>query len=94
MAHICPQGPIVEIGSFRGKSTVFLARGMKHSNTLTAIDPHAMTESGKQISWKKRIDSLNGEAERQNINTSWEAFNRTLRDWEIILGMFRRQLFV
>jgi hypothetical protein len=29
LASLCPQGPIVEIGSFRGKSTVFLANGMK-----------------------------------------------------------------
>jgi predicted O-methyltransferase YrrM len=40
LAHECPDGPIVEIGSYKGRSTVFLANGMKDSNTLVAIDPH------------------------------------------------------
>ena len=39
LAKLAPEGPIVEIGSFRGKSTVFLASGMKDSNRVFAIDP-------------------------------------------------------
>ena len=40
LARECPDGPIIEIGSFKGRSTVFIARGMKPSNTLFAVDPH------------------------------------------------------
>ncbi len=37
------QGTIVEIGSYRGKSTIFLAKGSKRGlgNTVHAIEPHA-----------------------------------------------------
>ncbi|MCG6873118.1 MAG: class I SAM-dependent methyltransferase [Gammaproteobacteria bacterium] len=36
-------GPIVEIGSYRGRSTIALARGSRHGagNLVFAIDPHA-----------------------------------------------------
>mgnify|MGYP001195863318 CR=1 FL=1 len=74
LAHLCPGGPIVEIGSFKGKSTVFLARARKTSNTLTAIDPHLLTYAGDD---RDRDRSFRNEA------TSWDAFQETLRNWDL-----------
>jgi predicted O-methyltransferase YrrM len=39
-------GSIVEIGSFRGRSTIVLARGARPGVTVTAIDPHAGADRG------------------------------------------------
>lgn len=74
LAQICPPGPIVEIGSFKGKSTVYLAHGMKPSNSLTAIDPHLSTLAGSR---KDREVSADGE------QTTWEPFNQVLREWNL-----------
>jgi len=74
LARICPDGPIVEIGSFKGKSTVFLAVAKKETNSLTSIDPHILTVSG---------DKRDREAECTSEKTSWDAFNGTLNDWNI-----------
>lgn len=43
-------GEVLEIGSFCGKSTIFLALGCKQSGTIVhAIDPHkAISEGGKE----------------------------------------------
>jgi hypothetical protein len=72
LAHLCPAGPIVEIGSFRGKSTVFLASAMKETNSLTAIDPHQFSPT------KGGGDS---QADEKEGETSWEDFQRTLLAW-------------
>jgi predicted O-methyltransferase YrrM len=41
-------GTIVEIGSFRGRSTIVLARGADPSVEVVAIDPHAGNDRGPQ----------------------------------------------
>lgn len=74
LAHICPPGPIVEIGSFKGKSTVYIAHGMKDTNTFTAIDPHLSTLAGSR---RDREATADGE------QTTWEPFNTVLRKWNI-----------
>lgn len=45
----CPAGgAIVEIGSFRGRSTIVLASAAAAGVTVTAIDPHAGNDRGPQ----------------------------------------------
>lgn len=41
-------GTIVEIGSFRGRSTIVLASAADHSVDIVAIDPHAGNDRGPQ----------------------------------------------
>lgn len=41
-----PDGDIVEIGSFRGKSTIVLARAAPEGAAIVAIDPHAGNDRG------------------------------------------------
>lgn len=45
---VAPGGRIVEIGSFRGRSTVVLARAADPTVELVAIDPHAGNDRGPQ----------------------------------------------
>lgn len=48
-ASSCPaDGEIVEIGSFRGLSTIVLARHAPDGAAVVAIDPHAGTDRGPQ----------------------------------------------
>ena len=48
-ARHCPEGgTIVEIGSFRGRSTVVLAASAPPSASIVAIDPHAGNDRGPQ----------------------------------------------
>ncbi|HXH55689.1 class I SAM-dependent methyltransferase [Iamia sp.] len=47
-ARVVPGGRIVEIGSFRGRSTVVLGRSADRSIELVAIDPHAGNDRGPQ----------------------------------------------
>lgn len=51
-------GRIVEIGSFRGRSTIVLAHGAADGVEVVAIDPHAGTDRGPQ-----EIDGYAAEAE-------------------------------
>lgn len=46
--QVAPGGRIVEIGSFRGRSTVVLASAAAEGVELIAIDPHAGTDRGPQ----------------------------------------------
>ena len=43
-----PEGTIVEIGSFRGRSTVVLAKAAPEAAALVTIDPHAGNDRGPQ----------------------------------------------
>ena len=43
-----PDGEIVEIGSFRGKSTIAAPSGACVASTIVAIDPHAGNDRGPQ----------------------------------------------
>jgi predicted O-methyltransferase YrrM len=74
LAHLCPPGAIVEIGSFKGKSTVYIAHGMKLSNAFTAIDPHLSTLAGSR---RDRAMTSDGD------QTTWQPFNHVLREWNI-----------
>ena len=52
------RGPIVEIGSFRGRSTIVLARAA--NGPVVAIDPHAGSDRGPQ---EIAADAARGEAD-------------------------------
>lgn len=47
-AAVPPNGCIVEIGSFRGRSTIVLAAAAGPAVSVVAIDPHAGTDRGPQ----------------------------------------------
>lgn len=66
--RVDPGGRIVEIGSFRGRSTVVLARSADAEVELVAIDPHAGNDRGPQ-----EIDGFIDEAAEDH-----EVFNRNL----------------
>jgi hypothetical protein len=46
--RVPPGGRIVEIGSFRGRSTIVLARAAAESVEVVAIDPHLGSDRGPQ----------------------------------------------
>lgn len=47
-ASVAPGGRIVEIGSFRGRSTIAIARAAPDGVEIVAIDPHAGNDRGPQ----------------------------------------------
>jgi len=47
-AGVAPGGRIVEIGSFRGRSTIVLASAAPEGATVFAIDPHAGNDRGPE----------------------------------------------
>ena len=53
-----PGGRIVEIGSFRGRSTIAIARSAPEGVEIVAIDPHAGNDRGPQ-----ELEGFAGEAE-------------------------------
>lgn len=68
-ARACPPGGrIVEIGSFRGRSTIVLASSAPADVEVVAIDPHAGNDRGPQ-----EIEGYETEAEADN-----EVFRRNL----------------
>ena len=68
-ARACPPGGrIVEIGSFRGRSTIVLASSAPAGTELVAIDPHAGNDRGPQ-----EIEGFEAEAA-----TDHDVFNRNL----------------
>ena len=70
-ARACPPGGrIVEIGSFRGRSTIVLASSAPEGTEIVAIDPHAGNDRGPQ-----EIEGFEAEAA-----TDHEVFNRNLAD--------------
>ena len=62
-------GPIVEIGSFRGRSTIVLRRAAPADVEVVAIDPHGGGDRGPQ---EISADAARGEAD-------YEAFHANLR---------------
>lgn len=66
--RVSPGGRIVEIGSFRGRSTIVLGRSAEASVELVAIDPHAGNDRGPQ-----EIDGFVDEAAEDH-----EVFNANL----------------
>lgn len=68
-ARRCPEnGTIVEIGSFRGRSTVVLASAAPDGAAVVAIDPHAGNDRGPQ-----EIEGFAAEADSDH-----QAFERNL----------------
>ncbi len=65
-----PGGRIVEIGSFRGRSTIVLASAAPPGVDVFAIDPHAGNDRGPQ-----EIEGFADEAATDN-----EVFNRNITD--------------
>jgi len=65
-----PQGTIVEIGSFHGRSTIMLASATPTDANVLAIDPHAGNDRGPQ-----EIDGYEAEA-----NEDHETFVRNVAD--------------
>ena len=65
MAAACTQGPgaIVEIGSFKGKSTIMLAKICQHYGlgSVVAIDPHNFNSQELQIHRSEQTPSTFGE---------------------------------
>ncbi len=61
-ARACPPGGrIVEIGSFRGRSTIVLSASAPEGTEIVAIDPHAGNDRGPQ-----EIEGFAAEAETDN----------------------------
>ena len=69
-ARVPAGGRIVEIGSFRGRSTIVLASAAADGVEIVAIDPHAGNDRGPQ-----EIDGYAAEAA-----TDHEVFNRNLAE--------------
>jgi predicted O-methyltransferase YrrM len=67
--QLTPPGQIVEIGSFRGRSTIVLSRAVADGIQIVAIDPHAGGDRGPQ--------EIAPEAERGN--SDHELFNANLQ---------------
>ena len=63
-------GTIVEIGSFRGRSTVVLARAADDGARVVAIDPHAGSDRGPQ---EIGADHVRGDADHQAFTANLAA---------------------
>lgn len=67
-AGVSPPGRIVEIGSFRGRSTIALAHAAPAGVEVVAIDPHAGSDRGPQeISADARRGDADHDAFRANL---------------------------
>src|SRR5690349_21357425 len=67
-ARVPDGGQIVEIGSFRGRSMIVLARSATSAGTIVAIDPHAGNDRGPQeISGYEDAAALDHEAFNRNL---------------------------
>jgi predicted O-methyltransferase YrrM len=63
-------GTIVEIGSFRGRSTVVIARAAAPGAAVVAIDPHAGSDRGPQ---EIGADSVRGNADHEAFTANLAA---------------------
>ena len=61
---VAPPGRIVEIGSFRGRSTIVLAKAASDGVEVIAIDPHAGTDRGPQ---EIETDTATGESDHERF---------------------------
>ena len=80
LAAACPPGlPVVEIGSWKGKSTVWLASGVRSSaGTLVfAIDPH---EQSLEDPSATTLDELKGHEEPKRDRRPFGAEHGVIRD--------------
>jgi len=68
-ARVRPGGQIVELGSYRGRSTIVLASAAPPDVAVVAVDPHAGTDRGPQ-----EIAGYEAEADEDNA-----AFTENLR---------------
>src|SRR6266498_2711237 len=66
--EVTDSGRIVEIGSFRGRSTIVLARAAAPGVEVVAIDPHAGNDRGPQ-----EFEGYEAEAANDNV-----VFNKNL----------------
>ncbi len=64
-----PGGRIVEIGSFRGRSTIVLRRAAPADAEVVAIDPHGGSDRGPQ---EIEADPARGEADHSAFRTNLE----------------------
>jgi hypothetical protein len=61
MARSSVAGSVLEIGSFCGKSTLFIALGCKHSDTaFYAVDPHKRISEGGKEQWGLNFQPFTG----------------------------------
>jgi predicted O-methyltransferase YrrM len=63
-AALEPPGRIVEIGSFRGRSTIVLASAAPEGVEVVAIDPHAGTDRGPR---EIETDAATGESDHERF---------------------------
>ncbi len=63
-AAVAAGGRIVEIGSFRGRSTIALATAAPEGVEVVAIDPHAGTDRGPQ---EIKTDAVTGESDHERF---------------------------
>jgi predicted O-methyltransferase YrrM len=68
-AALEPPGRIVEIGSFRGRSTIALASAAPEGVEVIAIDPHAGTDRGPQ---EIETDAATGESDHERFLANLE----------------------
>ena len=69
VAALEPPGRIVEIGSFRGRSTIALASAAPEGVEVIAIDPHAGTDRGPQ---EVETDAATGESDHERFLANLE----------------------
>ena len=63
-----PAAQVVEIGSYRGRSTIVLARGAPADASVVAIDPHAGNDRGpRQIRASSRLGAADHQAFMENL---------------------------
>jgi predicted O-methyltransferase YrrM len=66
--RVAAGGRVVEIGSFRGRSTIVLARAAPGAGSIVAIDPHAGNDRGPQeLSGFQDAAALDHEAFNRNL---------------------------